>query len=65
MEMQNYYFPKMEEFHIGFLYEEKLKNPNWHKMIRPPKDVYEFVEREYNTSHSLSKMFGKIRCGGI
>lgn len=64
--MENkYYTPKIESFHIGFRYEEELKNTNWHKLIKPTEDTWEFVKMEFDTSKSISKITQKIKQGKI
>lgn len=56
-----YYQPEIEEFHIGFQYEQELNNYNWRKMVRPPSDNFEWVKFEFNTSTSLSKIQKEIK----
>lgn len=60
MEKSKYYTPQIEDFNIGFQYEE-YQQKEWNKIIRPPKDLgYEWVTKTFNTSTSLSKIKSKI-----
>ena len=59
--MDKYYTPTIEEFHIGFEFEEEFNNPNWNKMVRPPKDNYEWVKLKLDTSHSISRITSKLK----
>ena len=59
--MDKYYTPSIEEFHIGFEYEQLCNNHNWTKMIKPREDNWEWVKKEFNTSTSLSKIAQEIK----
>ena len=59
--MEKYYIPTIEEFHVGFEFEEEFKNPNWHKLMKPRIDVYEFIKIKLDTSHSISRIISKIK----
>lgn len=61
MEENKYYTPQIEEFFIGFEFEEEFKNPNWSKLARPLEDTYEFVKLKLDTSHSLSRITSKLK----
>ena len=55
-----YYTPSLEEFYVGFDYEE-YKQKEWSKLISPPKSLgYEWVSKVFNTSTSLSKIKNQI-----
>jgi hypothetical protein len=62
---KEYYYPTIEEFHVGFRFEEEFKNPNWRKMIKPPTDVWEFIKLRFDTSHSISRITKKIRLSKV
>lgn len=60
MENNKYYTPQIEEFCVGFEYEE-YQQKEWNKLISPPKSLgYEWVTKTFNTSTSLSKIKSKI-----
>ena len=61
MNCLKYYTPKIEEFCIGFEFEEEFNNPNLTKMVRPIGDNYEWVKLTLNTSHSISRITSKIK----
>lgn len=61
MEDSKYYTPRIEEFHVGFEFEEEFHAPNWNKLIKPPKDLYEWVHLKLDTSHSISRITSKIK----
>lgn len=63
--VEKYYTPSIEEFSIGFEFEEEFKNPDWYKLSNPPKDVYEFVKLRLDTSHSISRIVSKIKSGKV
>jgi hypothetical protein len=51
-----YYTPELEEFCIGFEYEE-YQQKEWNKLISPPKSLgYEWVKKVFDTSTSLGKI---------
>lgn len=56
-----FYTPKIDEFYIGFEFEEEFKNPNHRKLIKPLEDKYEWVKLNLDTSHSLSRITSKIK----
>lgn len=56
-----YYTPTIEEFHIGFEFEEEFKNYHWAKMIRPNNDEYQFIKLTLDTSHSISRITSKLK----
>ena len=61
MEENKYYKPEVEEFYLGFEYDEELKE-EWSKLIRPPKDLpNKWYSLKLNTSHSFSKIINKIK----
>jgi hypothetical protein len=61
MENEKYYTPEIEEFHVGFEFEEEFNAPNWTKLMKPPKDLYEWVKLRLDTSHSISIITSKIK----
>lgn len=56
-----YYTPEIEEFYIGFEFEEEFNNSNWTKMVKPIGDNYEWVKLTLDTSHSISRITSKIK----
>lgn len=60
-----YYTPEIEEFHVGFEFEEEFKNPNWNKLSKPTKDVWEYIKLKLDTSHSISRIIGKIKINKV
>jgi hypothetical protein len=59
--VDKYYIPKLEEFHIGFEYEELCKNFHYHKLMKPEEDVYEWINIKFDTSKSFSTISSKIK----
>ena len=60
MQEVKYYVPEIEEFCIGFEYEE-YQQKEWNKLISPPKSLgYEWVKKVFNTSTSLGKIKSKL-----
>lgn len=58
---EKYYTPSIEEFFIGFEFEEEFKNYHWSKMIKAKSDVYSFEKLKLDTSHSISRIISKIK----
>jgi len=58
---EKYYVPKINEFHIGFEFEEEFKNPNHRKLMKALEDKYEWVKLKLDISHSLSRITSKIK----
>lgn len=52
---EEYYTPEIEEFHPGFEYEKLMHAPNWTKLIKPPKDLYEWVKANSFTTEGAMK----------
>ena len=51
-----FYTPTLEEFHVGFEYEE-YQQKEWNKLISPPKSLgYEWIKKIFNSSTSLGKI---------
>ena len=65
MEDTKYYTPEIEEFHFGFEFEEDFKNPNWNKLSKPAIDVWEYIKLKLDTSHSISRIIGKIKINKV
>ena len=65
MEDTKYYTPEIEEFHFGFEFEEEFKNPNWNKLCKPAIDVWEYIKLKLDTSHSISRIIGKIKINKV
>lgn len=59
--MDKYYIPKINEFYIGFEYEELCKNFHYHKLMKPKEDVYEWINIKFDTSKSFSTISSKIK----
>lgn len=60
MQEVKYYAPEIDEFFIGFEYEE-YQQKEWNKLISPPKSLgYEWAKKVFNTSTSLGKIKSKL-----
>jgi len=65
MENDKYYTPEIEEFHVGFEFEEEFRE-EWNKLSRPPENLpYKFIKLQFDTSHSISRITNKIKLGKV
>ena len=61
MEENKYYTPEIDEFFIGFEFEELFRQ-KWNRLIPPPEDLpNEWVKLKLDTSHSISRIISKIK----
>ena len=61
MKENKYYTPEIDEFFVGFEFEELFKQ-KWNRLIPPPKDSpNEWVKLKLDTSHSISRIISKIK----